>query len=334
MRRINDSILSRGDILLTTSTAFESRTTRYWTKSDISHAMLYVGSGSVMDSTKEGVHARNIQKLSYEDACAIYALRLATPIATDRVSAVIEYVRSSTGTTYSVADAVRTISNPKSDGGAKQFCSRLVARAFDSVGIRLVDNPNFCTPEQLKQSALLKALDDASLQVTPEEVEAVRLQRDGTADMRNVTNAFLNSVRSFAPDVESIQDAVALAIRDSGLDERVAAALKDSGYLDYWKTEAADFAWRYDIAAMVALQNGLNAADPLRSYCEATMLDDADGVFKHWLDSLQVTGQLSAMYKRKSFELLKELYLNLFELHARRVATARTWLKWQDSIRR
>jgi hypothetical protein len=333
MRRINESILLRGDILLTTSPAFDSRTTRYWTKSDISHAMLYVAAGSVMDSTKEGVHARNIQKLFYEDECAIHALRLTTPISAGAMDAAIKYVRNATGTTYSAAEAVRSISSPKSDGSKKQFCSRLVARAFDSVGVRLVDNPNFCTPEQLKQSPLLQTLDAASISVSPEELEAVRLHRDGAAGMRHVTNQFLNSVRLFAPEAESIQDAVDAAVKDAGLDERISDALKASGYLDYWKTEACEFAWRYDITKMVAVQNHFQVVDQLRSYCETTLRDDADGVFIHWLDSLQVTGQLAVQHERKSLTLLNELDMNLFELHTKRVLTARTWLHWQDRVR-
>ena len=61
MKKIDFSKLQPGDILLTTSHSMESWSVRFGTKSDISHAMLYVASSSVVDSTSDGVHARNLQ---------------------------------------------------------------------------------------------------------------------------------------------------------------------------------------------------------------------------------------------------------------------------------
>ena len=73
---IHIEALQRGDIVLTTSTEIESRLIKIGTLSDISHAMVCVSHGSVMDSTAEGVQSRNVQKMFYPDACAIYILRL------------------------------------------------------------------------------------------------------------------------------------------------------------------------------------------------------------------------------------------------------------------
>lgn len=54
MKRIDFSKLRKGDILLTTSNKPRSKVIRTATRSDISHAMLHVANGSVMDSTGDG----------------------------------------------------------------------------------------------------------------------------------------------------------------------------------------------------------------------------------------------------------------------------------------
>jgi cell wall-associated NlpC family hydrolase len=58
-KRLDDALLYPGDIVLTTTTAAISKAIRMATRSDISHAMVYVENCSVIDATGEGVHARN-----------------------------------------------------------------------------------------------------------------------------------------------------------------------------------------------------------------------------------------------------------------------------------
>jgi uncharacterized protein YycO len=163
VKKIDFRKLQPGDILLTTSHAAESWSVRFGTKSDISHAMLYVAPSSVIDSTMEGVHARNLQKIFYEDDCAVHALRPVTALASEAMRAVILYARLATGAPYALREAAQSVRKPKGSGSDKQFCSRLVARAYSAGGINLVDNPDFCTPQQLKESALLQHLESPAV---------------------------------------------------------------------------------------------------------------------------------------------------------------------------
>ena len=100
MQAIDDSRLQVGDIVLTTTPLPTSRVIRAVTKSDISHAMLVVAPSSLIDSTADGVHARNPQKMLFEDECAIHALRPLKPLAPGTLQIVIEYARSETGAPY------------------------------------------------------------------------------------------------------------------------------------------------------------------------------------------------------------------------------------------
>lgn len=66
------------------------------TKSDISHAMIYVSHGSVIDSTGDGVQARNIQKMFYDDSCEIYILRPKDSLSEEVISKIVSYAKAST----------------------------------------------------------------------------------------------------------------------------------------------------------------------------------------------------------------------------------------------
>jgi hypothetical protein len=71
LKRLDDAVLKPGDIVLTTTTAAVSKAIRVATGSDISHAMVCVEDRSVIDATGEGVHARNTQRLIFEEEWAI-----------------------------------------------------------------------------------------------------------------------------------------------------------------------------------------------------------------------------------------------------------------------
>lgn len=158
VKRINISILHRGDIILTTTPVkMPSALIRRVTRSDISHAMLCVSFGSVVDSTSEGVASRNIQKLLYDEASPIYVLRLKDSPPESLVEKLVSHARSLVGTRYSLIEAAAS-SIPefwKHSGkraSKRQFCSRLVAQAYASAGVSIVKNPDYCTPDDIKQS--------------------------------------------------------------------------------------------------------------------------------------------------------------------------------------
>lgn len=98
MKRINDTLLKPGDIILTTSTEAVSKAIRIATRSDISHAMVCVEGHSVIDATAEGVQARNTQRLFYEDGCSIHVLRLSGGLTDAQLTAVITFMRGHIGT--------------------------------------------------------------------------------------------------------------------------------------------------------------------------------------------------------------------------------------------
>src|SRR5665647_1594993 len=109
MKRLNASVLQRGDVILTTSAELVSKAVRVGTKDDISHAMVYVQHSSVIDATNDGVHARNTQRLFFDDKCSLHVFRLKAGLSPEQAQAVCQFVRQRVGSEYSIKEAIRTV---------------------------------------------------------------------------------------------------------------------------------------------------------------------------------------------------------------------------------
>lgn len=327
MKKVNTDLLQVGDIILTTSTQKTSALIRKVTNSDISHAMICVARGSVMDSTSEGVQARNIQKMFYSDDSAIYVLRAKEALSPSALAKIVEYARSSTGTSYSKAEAAAVVTgNGLKMGSAKQFCSRMVARAYDSAGITLVNNVDFCSPEDLKNSDALIKIEPSWLIVSTEERDAMSKQEDTTMGMRGVTEDLLRRVRVLDKKIENLNDIDDLLIACAELDIQISESFTLSGYLDYWKIDVSRFPWRYDPLLMVQLYHSTSEKEDLIKYCRDTLADHEAGAFSHWDKNAKGYAEKNRIYPRRTFELLSNLYMKLSFNHNERIRSARILL--------
>ena len=235
MKRVKMSCLLRGDIILTTTTATVSKAIRWGTKSDISHAMICVQHGSVIDATSEGVHARNVQRLFFEDECALHILRLKTGLGPDQAEQICQFVRQRIGSEYSTREAMRTAVGGSNQWTRKQFCSRLVAQAYASAGIKLVDDPNYCAPADLAKSSLLVAVSDAVESVSDEEADRWAAHTDLTEAMRSAINVVLEGARKKEKGIQTFEDIVPYLIQHPEDDAYFANLLTRSGYLTVWQ---------------------------------------------------------------------------------------------------
>lgn len=332
MKKIDCSKLQPGDIVLTTSLQWESKLIRRMTDSDISHAMLCVASHSVMDSTGDGVHARNPQKLFYDDECAIHVLRLKSPLPDKTLKQVIDYVRAEHGAEYSLKEAIRAVTGPKGAGSQRQFCSRLVARAFSEAGVKLVEDPNFCTPAQLKASPLLAAVEGAVAHITDEEVAAWRRNRDGAAEYIKVSNALLDRARKISSKIGKVEEAIEYVVSHPGHDAAMAGAFRSSGYLDFWRKEIVEYPWRYDLATMLTFTESGDVEADVAEYCQVTLRHEEEGTFDHWKGCLVALKRSPLTRQLKTWGQLEPLYENLVGAHLRRVQTARHWLLLRKDV--
>lgn len=326
MKRIDFSKLRKGDILLTTSNKPTSKVIRTATGSDISHAMLYVANGSVIDSTGDGVHARNLQRQIYDDDCAIYAYRAKNAIDPVAMETIVAYVRSETGAPYATFEAMRSPLKPKKKGGASQFCSRLVARAYANAGFPLTDNPDFMTPADLQRSSKLESIPNVVVHVTKQE-KAELEAGDSVEGMRIVTSDLLERVRAVCLSVRVLNDIPPLLLANPSFDAAIAEAYRASGYLDYWQVEVERHPYRYDPVVMVQFYQASSQKAVLLEYCRKTLEDDAANDFAHWRTNLEAYESLLKVAPLETFELNHKLYFILCFNHERRVRTAKILLQ-------
>lgn len=314
------------DIILLTRDAKPSKRVRVATKSDVSHAMIYVEACSVIDSDTDGVHANNTQRLFWPTQCAAHALRMRRKLSDDQLQKIITYARSQIGTRYTYFGAARSMPLVKplssESDSPRQFCSRLVARAYEYAGLRLVESPDFCTPEDLKQSSLLFEIPHAIITASEEHMSAINNVIDITKIMRDTTSAVLSGARGISDKIESLNDIDGYLVAYPEHDAEISQLYLESGYLAVWKIECDKNPWHYDLDLMLAIHG---RDTQLREYCE-TILVDQDASLQRFEVNRAGYSILLERHGLKTFRLLKELNEKLIDLHAKRCEVALKWL--------
>ncbi len=251
--KLNESALQIGDIVLTTSTDLLSKSIRKVTGSDISHALAYVESHSVIDATGAAVHSRNTQRLFWKDECAVRVLRLPEGLNETQSRHILNYVRGRIGKQYSKVEAARSVLGGARSPSRRQFCSRLVAQAYASVGLDLVADPHYidCAPEQLKNSTRLIAVQGAVQQVSDEEIKRREGIHATPQSKRDATNVLLSGARAKNARIEDVNDLDQHLQVMPGDDAYFADLYERSGYLKVWVAECDKNRWQYDLQVMI-----------------------------------------------------------------------------------
>jgi hypothetical protein len=315
-------LIQPGDIVLTTTPEPLSQSIRKVTGSDISHAMICVGKSSVVDSTGDGVHARNLGRLILEPSCAGHVLRPANSLTTDQLRSVISFARAAVGTRYTMTGATKSVL-AGFVAGRRQFCSRLVAQAYRNAGVNLVSDADFCHPGEFLNSVALVEVPHVLRNLNLEEEADWREDIDNVQAMRDSTNALLREARKLCPVIESLNDIDAYLMEHPEGDAHLVEALRSSRYLELWRDELERNVWQYNVALM---EGHKDSAEHKQRYCEALLEDDELCENRYIVNH---AGYVTAntLHPRQYFALKVELYDILTQLHARRMKAATTWLE-------
>lgn len=314
-------LIQPGDIVLTTTPERLSRKIRTATGADISHAMICVAKSSVIDSTGDGVHARNLERIVLDAGCAGHVLRPLKSLTADQLRAVISYARAAVGTRYTMLEAGKSVLAGLVPG-KRQFCSRLVAQAYREAGVDLASDADFCHPGELLTSQLLIEIPDVLRELTPDEEEYWRGDMDHVEAMRQSTNVLLTRARELSSSIESLNDIDAYLTVHPEADDHLVDALKSSRYLELWRDEFERNSWQYNVAMM---EGHDSSAERKRRYCEELLEDEKLGQNRFVLNHAGYVS-LHFAHPRRYFALKVELYVLLASFHARRVKAAKEWL--------
>lgn len=323
-KRLNEKVLKRGDVILTTSDAGISRLIRTATNSPISHAMLYVNQCSVIDATNDGVHSANPQRMFFEQHNAVFALRLEGGLTPATSIEICNYVRERIGSEYTTLEAIRAWQGLGNEGSPKQFCSRLVAQAYAANGFDLVKNTDFCTPNELLKSAKLVEIANATVDVTDEEFQAWQAHPSGLDLMRQSTNHILNGAREIDNSIQNLNDVDKLVLEHPEHDEKILQLYADSGFLLVWTTDHEINPWHYD--AKLMKDKGILDPDRVRWYCTST-LSEGSRTDNRYVKNANIYQYYQSIRPRKTIVMLMAFYRMLVENHSNRLDVAEDWLK-------
>lgn len=311
-----------GDIVLTTTTERLSQTIRKVTGADISHAMVCVAQSSVIDSTGDGVHARNLERIILEPGCAGHVLRPVSPLTTEQLRSVIAFARAAVGTRYTMTGAAKSVL-AGFVAGRRQFCSRLVAQAYREAGVAVVLDADFCHPGELLNSGALVEVPHVLRNLSSEEEADWRESIDNVQAMRDSTNALLQEARKLSSEIESLNDIDAYLVEHSEGDPHFVEALRSSRYLELWREEFERNSWQYHVALM---EGHGGSAKRKQSYCEA-LLEDERLCQNRFVMNHAGYVTMNTLHPRQYFALKVELYDLLTQFHARRIKAATAWLE-------
>jgi hypothetical protein len=323
-KRIKIEKLQPGDIILTASHTKTGKAIRLATGGPVSHAMICVQHGSIIDSTSNGVQSRNLQREFFDDNEEIWAFRLAQCPSATQIAKIIDFARSQIGTRYSVTEAARSVFPGSRPRNKRQFCSRLVACSYGNAGIKLVEDQDYCTPDDLRLSPLLEEVTDITEMVSVDERSLWKNLMDPTKITMDAQNAILQVARDLNPEIENFVDLDKMVREHPEWDAEIAQAYRDSGYLDIWQHEMATNPWRYNLELMESITDEKLLID-LKEACVSTIKEAYSGG-RRYAVNLEHYQEMHKRYKLETFSLLIDLYKVLVKNDYLCRETARSWL--------
>lgn len=302
---LDTSILQPCDIIFTRQKKLVSKTIRYFTDSDYSHALTCLSSSSVIEATVKGrVFSENPERLIFNKKEECKVLRLKTELSLENKQKIIYFLRSQIGTMYSIKEALLTKHLSGSDAlpnDQAQFCSRLVAQAYKEADIILVNNPNYCAPEELNSSALLEIVSDAVRIATEEEINFAK-QPSQIKENQKQTYLWLDIVTELAKQenfkIINQNDVGKFLIQYRKYDEDVCKSINNTNYLQQYQLDEVVNPLRY-------------AFDP---YAQVNF--DREFKVNSELSERHIISYLNSIkncqdFKLEYFSLLRDLYKNL-----------------------
>lgn len=244
----NLTLLQFGDIILARYPGDDiSKRVMDSTHSEYSHAMLYVGGSSYIEADKR-VQARNLARCLFDNQTDTCLLRIKEEyLSLFTLEAAVYYARFVVGNPYAFMDALRL-----EDGRTEnytfdtQICTRLVAKAYEFSGLKIVGNVNMCTPQELLESKYVDVHRDFLKKASPFDIRVAN-SYDVTDDMVKATELLFDSIKSLDNGkIRSLNALTEYVIKHPDDDAFVAEMTEKSGYLNVLDVEEEKNVYNYD----------------------------------------------------------------------------------------
>ncbi|PRN05311.1 hypothetical protein A0O30_08475 [Pseudomonas sp. LLC-1] len=259
---LESSLLQPADIILTGDKSGISLSVRVATISRYSHAAIYVGDTTI-EATMAGVFSKNPQRLIFDRATDVLVLRSKRLLSKAEVELICSYAHSKVGSLYALREAItiKYKSLLKHNHSNRQFCSRLVAKAYEHANFDLMNlrNPAFCTPKQL---ALCKAFEPVKCIIRPASEAEIEFAESADQSQENLRQLYewLDKTRILVTrnkeladrwDIQTLDDVTSLLMAHPEYDLQVSKYMQDSGYLEFYTSEVLQNPFRYKAELLI-----------------------------------------------------------------------------------
>lgn len=314
--------LQIGDIVIEREDSDESRKIRESTRSDYSHAGIYVD-GTIMEANGIAVQSVNPQRRIYDSPDDVIVLRCDSADNEQLIKACI-YARSEFGKEYSI----RKLSNT-------QYCFRLVAEAYEHANLKIVETPTRCNANDFVKSELLRIVPNMTRVATKRDLDIAQSdgvmkdkghynqQSEAAADMFSRVRKYVEE--NGGEDVDVIQDDGKLfeyLISHPEFDDGVSNILKDHSYFTLWQMHEKKCPWEFD-STLLRTMMGAHAKGIAQQILNSCYTMTSIG----WVYMHDVVTDILNTYHLKSAEVYENLYRNLMQMNSRRENTAREVLE-------
>lgn len=256
------SLLRPADIILSRDKTFISLGVQLGTMGRYSHAALYVG-GTAIEATIDGVFSKNPQRMIFNKPTDVLVLRAKKTLLPHEAHVICANAQDKVGSLYALNEAItlKARSLLRRENSKQQFCSRLVAMAFDDAGFDLINlrHPPFCTPRQL---SLCKAFWPVKGIVRPAEHEEVEFAHtpDPARENQRQMYEWLDKTRELVKrspelagtwDIQTQKDVNEFLVSNPKYDKEISRFAEDSGYLQFYKIEQTQNPFRYNAGLFI-----------------------------------------------------------------------------------
>lgn len=261
------AVLQKGDVLFTRS-KFVGTGIAKATNGRFGHVMLYLDSMIIHADTK-GVWSKNPQRIIMNDQSRLAAYRLKNPLSMESLQRIESYARSRVGSLYSIPQAVKSIQKPIKKATDRylldrQFCSRLLAQSFAEVGVNLVADIDYCTPNEISDSVLLQEVSNAVVPASAGDID-FSATPDFNIEIQVETYKWLNQVRALSEKYQLrpvyAQSDVAQWILDHPqFDAVICDYIQGTKYLSLYDADKRKNPWRY--TPILMLETLISSSSP------------------------------------------------------------------------
>jgi hypothetical protein len=304
--------LEAGDIILTRSSSRESELIRKLSQCDYSHAIIYVGVSSCIESDGLGVQSQNIQRMLFENESDVLVLRLKDDSFKNLLSGAIVFARQKIGTEYSTTEArlARLEKSIAAKETNRQFCTRFVAQAYLNSGIQIVSNPDYCSPNDIQGSELLTVINNALRTATKAEI-AFAQEESPLEKQKDIHNFIFENARTISgQDIQTFEQLSKYVLENPDKDSDITNIIEKSGYLEMWKGDVERNPWHYDYNELLKHYTDQRQRKEV-GYFFATTEKETRERYYQTLDAVEFG---YSFYGQRYFEVQIDLYKKLIDL--------------------